>query len=316
MAQHRDTTAREPGVLSYPWYIANWRDSESRLTMNSEEKGIYRELLDYTYHKGSLPADEGTLIKIAAATPQEWKRSWPRVKRAFYRNGERFFHETVNEIRPRLVAAVEQKRDAARKSASARASASVRTSVATGVQAPAEANGQQNGKTCVEAHDLQAVERLLLRRERERKKEEEGEKEGTPPPPDPPRPPTMAELRWAEQQAGAVGFCRFREKYEQLLPERPTNESDWMKSVQIIDCFSAEVEEYLERGKDPKRFPFPFFWLGDAPWTRRAVKPKATEEKPVPTVRQKYSWEENPQLSAEEIEELIRKESDGAQEIH
>ena len=53
---------------SYPWYIADWRASETRLSLTLAQRGLYRELLDYCYMEGSLPEDRKMLLKIAGCS--------------------------------------------------------------------------------------------------------------------------------------------------------------------------------------------------------------------------------------------------------
>jgi hypothetical protein len=40
-------------VHSYPWYIGDWRDSETRM-LNLAVRGLYRDCIDYMYRTGSL----------------------------------------------------------------------------------------------------------------------------------------------------------------------------------------------------------------------------------------------------------------------
>lgn len=101
---------------SYPWYTADWRDpGETRLTMTLAERGLYRELLDSCYQDGSLPPDERTLMLMAACTPAEWRRCWPRVSREFQVGEDgRLHHRKVDAILPELRALAEQRRSKAR----------------------------------------------------------------------------------------------------------------------------------------------------------------------------------------------------------
>lgn len=108
-------------IHSYPWYIADWRGSEKRLSMTLEEKAVYRELLDHCWEHGSLPNDEKVLAKISTATASEFRRIWPKVKQAFSVTGDRLIHEKVEAKRPEVIRLAEQRREAGRKSAEARA---------------------------------------------------------------------------------------------------------------------------------------------------------------------------------------------------
>lgn len=101
-------------IHSYPWYIADWRGSEAVLSMNLEQRGLYRELLDHCWDAGSLPTDEAMLRRLASAEPAEFKRSWPAVRHQFYEKDGRLYHRKVDEKRGELGAWREAKREAGR----------------------------------------------------------------------------------------------------------------------------------------------------------------------------------------------------------
>src|SRR6185312_15013477 len=85
-------------VHSYPWYISDWISSETRIDFNMEQRGLYRELLDYCYREGSLPADPRKLAIIAGCSTGEFDRAWPVVEKKFTRAGDRFIHRKVDEV--------------------------------------------------------------------------------------------------------------------------------------------------------------------------------------------------------------------------
>lgn len=107
-------------IQSYPWYIADWRESETRLSLSVGERGLYRELLDYCYLEGSLPVDLSQLALIAAVPLAEFKRLWPKVAPLFVLDGKRMAHLKVNEVRAKLEIYHEQRRHAGSKSGQAR----------------------------------------------------------------------------------------------------------------------------------------------------------------------------------------------------
>lgn len=100
---------------SYPFYVGDWRQSEAATAMTSEQRGIYRELLDQCWMEGSLPADEVVLRRFARAEIPEWKRSWPVVRREFFESDGRLHHKKVDEKRPKVLAAAEGRQKAADK---------------------------------------------------------------------------------------------------------------------------------------------------------------------------------------------------------
>jgi uncharacterized protein YdaU (DUF1376 family) len=102
-------------VHSYPWYIADWRESETRIDMTLEQRGLYRELLDACYREGSLPNDPRKLIALAGCTPREFSRSWPAVKPKFTESSDgRLENRRVTEVLVGLEHWHEQRRQAGR----------------------------------------------------------------------------------------------------------------------------------------------------------------------------------------------------------
>jgi uncharacterized protein YdaU (DUF1376 family) len=107
-------------IHSYPWYTDDWYGKETWLSMNCEERGIYRDLLDHCYEEGSLPDSEAVLQKRCGATDKEWKRSSATPLAQFKRVEGRLRHAKVDEVRPKLLDWREQKADAGRRSAEAK----------------------------------------------------------------------------------------------------------------------------------------------------------------------------------------------------
>lgn len=89
-------------IHSYPWYFDDWFSSETRLMMTAEERGIYRDLLDRCYRDGSLPTDHLALMRLAAVTEKEFKRSWRKVSTKFVIVDGRLHHERVDAELVRL----------------------------------------------------------------------------------------------------------------------------------------------------------------------------------------------------------------------
>lgn len=82
----------------YPWYVNKWFLSQSR-SMTLEQRGLYRELIDYQWNEKVLPEDEETLQRIAAASAVEWKRAWPAVRRKFEKVDGGLANLRLEEIR-------------------------------------------------------------------------------------------------------------------------------------------------------------------------------------------------------------------------
>lgn len=97
---------------SYPWYLANWRGSETRIELNLEERGLYRELLDFHYSQGSLPDDDRKLLAIVGCTEKEFNRAWPAVRPHFVARDGRLEHPKVLQVLETLEGYREQRRQA------------------------------------------------------------------------------------------------------------------------------------------------------------------------------------------------------------
>ena len=99
--------ANSPLLHSYPWYISDWLGSETRFGMNTEERAIYRDLLDHCWQHGSLPTDTRVLSAMSAVTLHQFNRAWPKVSAKFFEKGGRYFNEKVNEKRDSVLRAHE-----------------------------------------------------------------------------------------------------------------------------------------------------------------------------------------------------------------
>lgn len=86
-------------VHSYPWYISDWTESETRIELTLAERGLYRELIDRCYKEGSIPDDERKLIALCACDPRDFKRAWPNVRRKFKPTEDgRLEHQRVTDV--------------------------------------------------------------------------------------------------------------------------------------------------------------------------------------------------------------------------
>jgi uncharacterized protein YdaU (DUF1376 family) len=107
---------------SYPWYVSDWRNSETRLRLPLEARAIYRELLDYIYfnNAASLPTDHEQLRKIAECSAEEFDRSWLEISRLFYEDGGRLRNRKADSVVVKLDDYSAQRRAAGKASAKAR----------------------------------------------------------------------------------------------------------------------------------------------------------------------------------------------------
>jgi len=115
-------------LASYPWYFEDWLFSETRASFTLAERGLYRDLLDYCWYYGSLPADVEILGKLCG---EDWSprqlRSKKRttliqnVTKKFHILADgRYHHPKVDEKRKLLVGFNLQRQRAGKKSAQVR----------------------------------------------------------------------------------------------------------------------------------------------------------------------------------------------------
>lgn len=133
-------------LFFYPWYVDRWRSSEARMQMNSAERGVYRELLDYVYQHGSLPADTVALARISGIPSREFKRSWPRVSQWFVKSGDRLQHFAADEVRSALLQSITRRRERGVKGGRARWHKQSVSSDASNAHAEAQAEVKQSLK--------------------------------------------------------------------------------------------------------------------------------------------------------------------------
>ena len=65
------------------WYTSKWLGSETRFLLNTSERAIYLDLVFHCLEKGSIPADENALARLAAVSDGEFRKSWPRIRAKF-----------------------------------------------------------------------------------------------------------------------------------------------------------------------------------------------------------------------------------------
>lgn len=108
-------------IHSYPWYVADWRSSETRIRLAISERAIYRELLDYCWAEGSLPTEENLLAVICACDLREFRKCWKAVKHLFIEQDGRLTHHRVVEGRAKLQSWQESRKAAGKKGGLGRA---------------------------------------------------------------------------------------------------------------------------------------------------------------------------------------------------
>ncbi len=86
-------------VHSYPWYVQDWHNSMSRMTMDLETRAFYRELLDYCVTEGPFPEDPKILAAIALCSEDQAARLWPKVQPKFTLGPKGWFNRKASDVR-------------------------------------------------------------------------------------------------------------------------------------------------------------------------------------------------------------------------
>lgn len=97
------TYESEDSLHSYPFYINDWRTSEAVQSMTLEAQGLYRNLLDICWERGSLPTEPRALQILAMARDDEFERAWPAVAACFDLYEGRLYNRKVDDKRPAIV---------------------------------------------------------------------------------------------------------------------------------------------------------------------------------------------------------------------
>lgn len=67
----------------YPWYVADFRASLRVQKLTAAQKGIYRDLLDWTWMKGHIPDDVIVLADICDVSVALMQKHWPKLRKMF-----------------------------------------------------------------------------------------------------------------------------------------------------------------------------------------------------------------------------------------
>lgn len=108
-------------IHSFPFYIADWRDSSARLRFSSPQKLLYLELLFWCWKDGSLPASEQELYRISGMDKREFFAAWKVVQTEFYLQDGVYRHHKVDEKRQGLEEWNQKRKQAGSRGGSARA---------------------------------------------------------------------------------------------------------------------------------------------------------------------------------------------------
>ena len=81
--------------LQAEWFwIDRWSNSRGYV-LPMEARGMYREMLTQAWRRGaSLPNDPEAIQRAIGATPAEWRRSWPKVRKFWRVDGDQLVNDT------------------------------------------------------------------------------------------------------------------------------------------------------------------------------------------------------------------------------
>jgi hypothetical protein len=67
----------------YKWWWLDWRANRRVQRMSWQARGLYRELLDEQWKKGSIPSDPQGLAEVCGCTVAEMGRYWLEIAPCF-----------------------------------------------------------------------------------------------------------------------------------------------------------------------------------------------------------------------------------------
>ena len=83
---------------TYPVYVYHWRESETRMRLSLEARGLYWELLFYAAIEGSLPISPRNLAQISGCTERKFKILWPELEKCFVERDGRLHNAKVDKV--------------------------------------------------------------------------------------------------------------------------------------------------------------------------------------------------------------------------
>ena len=92
-----------PKRHSYPWYVSDWWNSETRAKFSPAQRGLFRDLLDLCYMHGSIPSDRRAISRLLGCDGRAISQLIDSVLVSFYlRPDGRYGHKRCDEILDKL----------------------------------------------------------------------------------------------------------------------------------------------------------------------------------------------------------------------
>lgn len=101
----------ETSLAMMPWFPRDF--IAATRAMRLVERGAYRELLDYQWEMGKLPAEHDRLARLLGVSLDEFEDLWPAIKDKFVLNGTGLYNKRLEEHRKKALEQREKKRGAA-----------------------------------------------------------------------------------------------------------------------------------------------------------------------------------------------------------
>jgi uncharacterized protein YdaU (DUF1376 family) len=269
-------------MIQFPWYkwhSARWLSSRSRLTMNTSERSIYRDLLDHLYVDGNIPNDPKVLAMMAAVSEEEFSRAWPVVSRRFVPH--------PNEPNALTNAnAEDEMRDRDEKSAAGARGGRPPSAERCPCGAMTRARADKRGHHCQECQKAGALQRESKTQTETEREERDGKKEqntcasgdarvcDSPHQPKRKNPSSEVNKATAEQ---AAWFEQFWEAFW-LKKSRKRAFEVFVSKVQSPEMFERVMEAVKSQSpemlaREPQRRPYPETFIAEERWSDEVAEP-------------------------------------------
>jgi uncharacterized protein YdaU (DUF1376 family) len=105
----------------FPWYFKDWLTSPDRFSMSYEQRGIYRDLLDFAWDQRGLSTDLEHVRAMLGLDKRRFQLAWDKLKVHFTERDGRLYNEKQERVRFDMDTFRESKREAGRRGGKTRA---------------------------------------------------------------------------------------------------------------------------------------------------------------------------------------------------
>jgi uncharacterized protein YdaU (DUF1376 family) len=222
-----------------PWYYKDWLTSPDRFSMTYEQRGVYRDLLDFAWDQFGLPNDKEQIRAMLGLDKRKFALVWSEVSQHFTAWEDGRLHNAKQErVRNDLNTYRERKQDAGRKGGKARAE---RLAEAKQTGSTATSTDVTNVKPAFASASASAIPSTPPKNGGVR-----------------PTPLTMSPLRFAKLQE-THAFVGSRLRVPNVLHDECRNGLGGENPEARLQAWYAELDAELERSQEP--IPDVFAWL-------------------------------------------------------